>query len=75
MFLFSGGFYPISQLPGWLQTFVQFVPLYHGVSLCRTLALGQGSLASTAFNLAFLVVLTLVGTWLCTITFRRRLEV
>ena len=48
MFLFSGSFYPISQLPRWLQVVVQFVPLYHGVALCRTLALGQGTLAATA---------------------------
>jgi lipooligosaccharide transport system permease protein len=75
MFLFSGGFYPISQLPGWLQTVVQFVPLYHGVSLCRTLALGQGSLAATAYHTAVLAALVAAGSWGCVKTFRRRLEV
>ena len=74
MFLFSGGFYPISQLPGWLQTVVQFVPLYHGVSLCRTLALGQGTPAATAYHIAFLLALASVGSWLCVRSFRRKLE-
>jgi lipooligosaccharide transport system permease protein len=75
MFLFSGGFYPISQLPGWLQTVVQFVPLYHGVSLCRTLALGKGSLAATAYHVGVLLALATVGTALSVRSFRRRLEV
>lgn len=75
MFLFSGSFYPISQLPSWLQVVVQFVPLYHGVALCRTLALGQGTLAATVYHIAFLAVLAGVGTWLCLRNFRRRLEV
>jgi len=75
MFLFSGSFYPISQLPKWLEVVVQFVPLYHGVALCRTLSLGQGSLAATLYHVAFLVSLTVVGTVLCLRNFRRRLEV
>lgn len=75
MFLFSGGFYPISQLPSWLQTVVQFVPLYHGVSLCRTLALGRGSLAATAYHLGVLLALVALGAVLSLHTFRRRLEV
>ena len=75
MFLFSGGFYPISQLPSWLQVVVQFVPLYHGVALCRTLALGQGTLAATLYHVAVLAALVAVGTPLCMRSFRRRLEV
>ena len=75
MFLFSGSFYPISQLPAWLRVVVQFVPLYHGVALCRTLSLGQGGLAQTLYHLGVLVALVAVGWWLCVVTFRRRLEV
>jgi lipooligosaccharide transport system permease protein len=75
MFLFSGSFYPISQLPGWLRTVVQFVPLYHGVALCRTLALGQGSLAATLYHVGVLLALSVGGTVACLYTFRRRLEV
>ena len=35
MFLFAGAFYPITQLPGWLQPVARLTPLYHGVELCR----------------------------------------
>ena len=41
MFLFSGTFFPISQLPTWLQVVAYVTPLYHGVALCRDLTLGQ----------------------------------
>jgi lipooligosaccharide transport system permease protein len=75
MFLFSGCFYPISQLPSWLRTIVQFVPLYHGVAICRTLALGQGTPLVTAYHLAVLLGVAGVGTVLCIRNFRRRLEV
>jgi len=75
MFLFSGSFYPISQLPHWLQVVVQFVPLYHGVALCRTLALGQGTLEATLYHVAVLLALSVIGTVLCVRNFRRRLEV
>ena len=35
MFLFAGAFYPIDQLPDWLQPAAYVTPLYHGVELCR----------------------------------------
>jgi lipooligosaccharide transport system permease protein len=74
MFLFSGSFYPITNLPGWLEPVVQFVPLYHGVALCRTLALGRGSLAATLYHLAVLLALATLGTLAAIHTFRKRLE-
>jgi lipooligosaccharide transport system permease protein len=40
MFLFSATFYPIETYPPALQTLVQLTPLYHGVDLIRSLALG-----------------------------------
>ena len=33
MFLFGGAFYPISQLPDWLQKVAWITPLWHGVEL------------------------------------------
>jgi lipooligosaccharide transport system permease protein len=41
LFLFSGTFFPISQLPVVLQWIAYVTPLYHGVSLCRDLTLGR----------------------------------
>ena len=42
MNLFAGVFYPISRLPQWLQVVAQMIPLTHGVSIFRALALGTG---------------------------------
>jgi lipooligosaccharide transport system permease protein len=75
LFLFSGTFFPVSQLPGWLQSVAYATPLYHGVALCRALVLGQAALWSSLGNAAYLVVLTVVGVLLARRTFRRRLVV
>lgn len=43
LFLFSGTFFPIAQLPGWLQAVAWVSPLTHAGALTRALGLGQGS--------------------------------
>lgn len=40
LFLFSGTFYPVESLPGFLQPIAWISPLWHGVDLCRALMLG-----------------------------------
>ncbi len=40
MFLFSGTFFPTTQLPPFAQLVVQAVPLYHGVEILRQLTTG-----------------------------------
>jgi lipooligosaccharide transport system permease protein len=40
LFLFSGTFFPISNLPGMIQPIAWLSPLWHGVELSRALALG-----------------------------------
>ena len=40
MFLFSGTFYPVETYPPLLQLVVQLTPLYQGVDLLRSLAVG-----------------------------------
>ena len=54
MFLFSTTFYPLSTYPRWLQLVVECTPLYHGVSLMRSLTLGQLS-AAVVVDIAYLV--------------------
>ena len=39
LFLFSGTFFPISQLPDWLEPVAYATPLFHGVELVRKIAL------------------------------------
>jgi lipooligosaccharide transport system permease protein len=52
MFLFSGIFFPLDRLPGWVQTVAWFVPLHQAVDLMRALVLtgdAKGALASGAW--------------------------
>ncbi len=40
MFLFSGIFFPLSNMPPWVHTMARVSPLYHAVELCRGLFRG-----------------------------------
>ena len=74
MFLFSGTFFPISSLPAPLEVLAWFTPLWHGVTLCRDLTLGEVSpldLAHVAYLLAFIAV----GLVAARFTYTRRLSV
>ena len=74
MFLFSGTFFPISSLPKALEVVAWFTPLWHGVTLCRDLTLGDVSpvdLAHVAYLLAFIAV----GLVAARFTYTRRLSV
>jgi lipooligosaccharide transport system permease protein len=59
--LFSGTFFPISQLPAWLQPVAWVTPLWHGVEAERALALGTGSAAGVLGHVAALVAFAAVG--------------
>jgi lipooligosaccharide transport system permease protein len=74
LFLFSGTFFPVSQLPAALRPVAWFTPLWHGVTLCRDLALGRGSVAAMLGHAGYLLVLTAVGVLAAQRTFRRRLQ-
>lgn len=74
MFLFSGTFYPISQLPGWAQALAHVSPLWHGTELARDAAIGGLSLPAVIGHLAFLAVWLVVGVTLARWRFRIRLE-
>ncbi len=73
LFLFSGTFFPISQLPELIRPIAYVTPLYHGVQLSRDLALGGGDIVSVVEHLGVLVAFALSGIALCFVTFRRRL--
>ncbi len=74
MFLFSGAFFPVANLPAALEWLARLTPLWHGVDLSRTLVLGttDGSLALV--HVAYLVVFTAVGWWLAVRSLTKRLE-
>jgi lipooligosaccharide transport system permease protein len=75
LFLFSGTFYPVDQLPVPLQVVAWLTPLYHGVQLCRGFSLGTiGENPGLALvNLLFLLVFIVVGTILTIRTVSARL--
>ena len=73
LFLFSGTFFPISQLPQLLQVVAVLTPLWHGVDLCRSLALGYAEPLPTLIHVAYLGTMTGLGVAAAFVTFRRRL--
>jgi lipooligosaccharide transport system permease protein len=77
MMLFSGTFFPITRLPGWLQPVAFATPLWHGVALCRALALGGPGLdpGSVAMHVGYLAAMSAAGLWAGSVTYRRRLYV
>ena len=76
LMLFSGTFFPLSQLPGWLRLLAYATPLWHGVDLCRMLSLGRTSTCPGALiHVAYLAALAGVGIWAGARTYRRRLYV
>ncbi len=74
LFLFSGVFFPISQLPGGVRWIAYVTPLWHGVDLSRDLALGRVSAGSAVVHVVFLSALTAAGVFAASRTFQNRLR-
>ena len=75
LFLFSGTFFPVSQLPVGLQYVAYATPLYHGVTLCRDLTLGQLHPLADVGHGTYLLALCALGAWAALRTYRSRLVV
>jgi lipooligosaccharide transport system permease protein len=75
LFLFSGTFFPVSQLPAWLRPVAFATPLYHGVTLCRDLALGHAQAGWAALHTGVLAACALAGLAAGYRAYRRRLYV
>jgi lipooligosaccharide transport system permease protein len=74
LFLFSGAFFPISNLSAALEWIARFTPLWHGVDLTRMLVLGTVDWPLALVHVAYLAVMTVVGWWLAVRALTRRLE-
>lgn len=73
LFLFSGTFFPVSQLPAALRYVTYALPLWHGVQLSRSLYGGHvGALAGLG-HLAYLVAFVAAGALVARYSYRRRL--
>ena len=74
LFLFSGTFFPTSQLPSLARAFAPISPLYHGVELCRAATSGHArSPGAVVVHIVVLVAITAVGSVLGQRTFATRL--
>jgi lipooligosaccharide transport system permease protein len=75
LFLFSGTFFPVSQLPGWIRPVAYATPLWHGIALCRSLSLGTATLGGALGHVSYLVLLMAAGIAAGHRTYVRRLYV
>ncbi|CAN5832160.1 ABC transporter permease [soil metagenome] len=73
LFLFSGTFFPISQMPAPLQPVAVVTPLWHGVELARAAALGSAPAWPPLAHGAYLVAWLLVGAAVAVRVFDRKL--
>ena len=73
MFLFSGTFFPVSQMPLAFELAAYVTPIWHGVELCRQLTLGTVEPFAVAGHLAYLLAWSVGGFLAARRAYRRRL--
>ena len=73
LFLFSGAFFPITNLSPSIRRLAQVLPLSHGVDLTRMLALNHVDLGTLAAQVTYLVVVSALGYVLSVRALTRRL--
>jgi lipooligosaccharide transport system permease protein len=73
LFLFSGTFFPITQLPDLIQPIAYVTPLWHGVALCRGIALATLDPLGFVIHVTVLAGFVLAGVLVGRVTFERKL--
>jgi len=73
LFLFSGTFFPLTQMPQPIQVIAWLTPLFHGVELLRGLILGSLDLSTAPWHLAYLLAFFTIGLVLADRSLARRL--
>lgn len=63
MFLFSGAFFPVANLPEPLEFLARLTPLWHGVDLTRMLALDTLDVRMALLHVAYLGAMVGLGGW------------
>ncbi len=63
LFLFSGAFFPISNLSAPLEWLARLTPLWHGVDLTRMLTLDHVDGGLALVHLAYLTAMSALGWW------------
>ncbi|HET6491428.1 MAG TPA: ABC transporter permease [Burkholderiales bacterium] len=72
MMLISGVFFPVEQLPGWLQSAARALPLAHAVSIARPIMNGMAP-TGVLTHLLVLAVYAVAGFYIALVLTRRRL--
>jgi lipooligosaccharide transport system permease protein len=73
LFLFSGTFFPLTQLPDQIEWVAWLTPLFHGVQLIRGLVLGNLDWALAPIHLGYLLAMLAIGVTLADRLLRRRM--
>jgi lipooligosaccharide transport system permease protein len=73
LFLFSGTFFPVTQLPSGIRWIAYITPLWHGVALCRGLSLGRIGVAGATVHVAYLAAVAGAGALVTVMRFQKRL--
>jgi lipooligosaccharide transport system permease protein len=73
MFIFSGTFFPISQLPDLLQIVAMLTPLWHAVALARSIALDMVDPTLAVVNVTYLTAFAVIGLLVSYRTFQSKL--
>jgi len=73
LFLFSGTFFPLTQLPDALRAVAWATPLFHGVELIRGAVLGTLDPVTAPLHVAYLLVMFAIGAWLAERNLTRRM--
>ena len=73
LFLFSGTFFPLTQLPDFARLVAWATPLYHGVELIRGSVLDTLDPVSAPLHVAYLLVMLGIGAWLAERNLVRRM--
>jgi lipooligosaccharide transport system permease protein len=73
MFLFSGAFFPISNLNPVMEALARVTPLWHGVDLTRMLLLGNLDVPLAIVHVVYLSLFAVVGWWLAVRQLTKRL--
>jgi lipooligosaccharide transport system permease protein len=74
MTLFSGTFFPIDRMPGWVQPVAWVSPLWHGTEIARAAALDRWQPLAALGHTAYLLALLVLGAILAARLFTRRLQ-
>jgi ABC-type polysaccharide/polyol phosphate export permease len=74
LYLFSGTFFAVEQMPAVLRPLAYASPLWHGADLCRSLSLGTPTFGLTLLHIGYLSACVLLGLWFARRTYARNLH-